>query len=245
MPAVRVWICTEAAWAPGEVGEPGLLALLDSSERARWERLRPPRSKLQFVRAHAFCRLVLGAVTGDDPAGLVVEVGPSGKPLLAGGALPHFNLSHSRGTVAVAVADHRPVGVDVEHERPVDVDALVARFFTPSEQARIRGEPEAARSAAFFRAWVRKEAVVKAAGTGLSVVLGSTEPGRSLTLRWWVAPFQAAPGCPGAVAAEGGGWELEVIRVDDVRELPEGSRALAHPSRSVPPERGVPPDGPA
>jgi 4'-phosphopantetheinyl transferase len=61
------------------------------------------------------------------------------------------------------------IGVDLEvaREGPRFMN-LADRFFSEAESAALRALPDEARPAAFYRAWTRKEAYLKAWGTGLS-----------------------------------------------------------------------------
>lgn len=71
----------------------------------------------------------------------------------------------------VAVARDGDVGVDVELQRPVpDALRLAASNFTPREQRELRETPAgSARERAFLYGWTRKEACLKALGSGLSI----------------------------------------------------------------------------
>ena len=87
--------------------------------------------------------------------------GPQGKPYLPGG--PEFNISHSRGHVAVAFSS-RPLGLDVELVRPF-LEKLPERIFSPRELAWFRGRSST--KADFFTLWTLKESYYKYLGTGL------------------------------------------------------------------------------
>jgi 4'-phosphopantetheinyl transferase len=149
-------------------------ALLSDGERARADRLIAPVLGARFTLARAALRRILGAVTGRDPAALTFTTGPHGKPHLAHGA-PPFNLSHSGDFAAIAVSPGPEVGIDIERIDPRRATAdLAARCFTPVENAALAATPEGEpRTAAFFRIWSRKEAVIKALGEGLTCPLDS------------------------------------------------------------------------
>lgn len=83
----------------------------------------------------------------------------------------HFNLSHSRG-VAAAVVATKPVGVDVEHLRSVDLDAVQSTM-TAAEWKHIHNHAKPME--AFLHLWSRKEAVLKAVGAGLRMNPGTFE----------------------------------------------------------------------
>ena len=80
----------------------------------------------------------------------------------------HLSVSHTGNHVGVAVAS-RPVGLDVERVRPLDVEALAAVALSPAERDRLARDAVTLDDRAFLTIWVRKEAVLKAAGTGLAV----------------------------------------------------------------------------
>jgi 4'-phosphopantetheinyl transferase len=167
-PTCTVWWA--APLAPE--GATALVGLLDAHERARLTRLRRPADRARYLAAHALARLVVSALVGNGSgataAGLTFDRtcrcgAAHGKPVLPGG--PGFSLSHSGQLVGVAVRPDGAVGLDVEQMREVaDLVALAAHVQSPAETARA----DAPGPSAFFRAWTRKEALVKATGRGLA-----------------------------------------------------------------------------
>jgi 4'-phosphopantetheinyl transferase len=189
-------------------------ALLAPDERERAARFVHDVHRRRFIVARAALRRILGAHLGVAPATLRFTEGAHGKPALDGTGL-EFNLSHSHELALVAVTRDAPVGVDVEHLRPV-ADALgIARsHFAPSERAALAAAPADARDLVFLRGWTRKEAFIKAIGEGLSHPLDQfevslTDEARFLGIggdpaaaaRWSLFSFEPAPGYLGAVAA--------------------------------------------
>ena len=146
--------------------------VLDAVERKRAEAFRFARDQEVFSATRAALRRLLGEGLGIAPEVVQFEVGPAGKPALAGGAKGlHFNVSHS-GEVALVALARSEVGVDVERCRPeVEFLNLARRFFAKVEQEAIAAVEGEARREAFYRCWARKEACVKAVGLGLQVEL--------------------------------------------------------------------------
>lgn len=163
----------------------------------------------RHVAAHASLRDILAKRLGQAPSSLRFAAGPHGKPRLAAErTCPHFNLSHSDGGALVAISAGPEVGVDLERERDLDDAALLAaRVFTPAEQTEWARTPEPLRSRAFLTGWTRKEACLKAIGSGLSVEPATFEAGLDPCDRM---VRMGAPGWPALVEVHsldlGTGW---------------------------------------
>ena len=90
-----------------------------------------------------------------------------GRPFIPGG--PDFNISHSEDLVALAVAQHGAVGIDVEKIRPVHIPDFSQSI---PEVANLPGDTSVEEvQNLFFHCWTQKEAVVKGLGKGLLVPL--------------------------------------------------------------------------
>jgi 4'-phosphopantetheinyl transferase len=114
-------------------------------------------------------REILAAYLETSPDAIRIVTGEHGKPELADGTL-RFNLSHSGDLALVAVTRERDVGVDVERiDARRDVLLLAERALDADGAAAVREAPAAQRAVVFHRAWARREAVAKCAGTGLSI----------------------------------------------------------------------------
>lgn len=138
-------------------------------------------------------RGLLGAYLGTPPSSLVFGYGAHGKPELRCDGGLCFNLSHS-GDVAVLALAHAEVGVDVERVRDdVEVSRVAARVFPASDCDRLRAVPADQRLRAFFAGWTRREACLKAVGSGWSE---NEIPEDRLTVK----SFDCADGFLGAIA---------------------------------------------
>lgn len=194
-----------------------LFARLTPAEQARAQRYKITKAREQFVIGRGLLRGLLSDFLGVEPLAVPLELLPSGKPVLAGGAGLHFNVTHTDG-VAVLAAGYSRVGVDVERVRPLaDADGLVGRYFSAAEGAAFRALPECHRLPAFFRGWTCKEAVIKAAGTTVGcladfdVELHPECPPRVLAARdpqlngpgWALAEWRTSDGAAVALAVEG------------------------------------------
>lgn len=154
---------------PPEV-EAQLAALLSPDERARAARFHFPRDRRRFTIARATLRTILARRLEVAPRSLVFAYLEHGKPYLAApqpAAPLDFNLAHAGERMLLVLSTHGSIGVDLEQQRDqVDTKGIAARYFRPEEIAWMNAEPD--RVAAFFRLWARKEAVLKAEGSGVA-----------------------------------------------------------------------------
>lgn len=162
----EVWHIELDAMDPSSTSVAGLCGF----EQERAGRFRFERDAARYVAAHWGLRLVLSEATGSDPTQIRLYADAAGKPHLASGQGIGFSLSHSAGTAVVAVSGSDDVGVDVELWRDLeDVDALAAAHLAPAEHQAWQALPAPQRQRAFITAWTRKEAALKALGTGLDI----------------------------------------------------------------------------
>ena len=162
---------------PGAGDWADLSNFLSEEERARASSFRFDADRWSFAAAHAALRLLLGPMLGCAPHALRFAAGAHGKPRLDDdrhGATVQFNISHTRGCVAVAIASC-PVGVDVEQRRALpDFMAVARSAFAPATFDAIAVCSEGvARTALFYRHWTLGEAFIKATGEGIAQDLSS------------------------------------------------------------------------
>jgi len=147
-------------------------SLLSDIEQARATRLLSDRHRQHYIAAHAGLRWILGRYVGNSPEKLTIQKTSAGKPFLQDSPSIRFNLTHSHGRALVAIAKGQDVGIDLEQVRPeVDVVALAKRFLSDRDQAFIEAGDCTGLHERFLKAWVAREAVFKAAGTGLTFPL--------------------------------------------------------------------------
>ncbi len=151
-------------------------AVLSEEERVRAERFRFDADRRRFTVARASLRRLLAAYLACNPSEVELALGSSGKPRIASDARHalEFNVSHSAGVALLAFARGVEVGVDVEFGRTdVEMVELASRFFSGSEVQLVRNAPTGATAEVFYSIWTRKEACLKALGTGLGLELSS------------------------------------------------------------------------
>lgn len=147
---------------------------IEKNEKLRAEKLRIKEDRETFLVCHALLRRILAKKLNTCPAGINFTTDINMKPGLPGNPL-FFNISHTREAFAFAVTEHSEVGIDLEKaDRNFDFKPLIRRFFSSRECEFILESPEESRDRFFFL-WTRKEALLKAAGTGITENLSQSE----------------------------------------------------------------------
>lgn len=209
--AVHVWLAEMPEWAR-RIDE--LRRVLSPEEVERASRFRQLADQQRSMLARGLTRVLLARYLETDAPILRFELGPNGKPQLAGDrSLLQFNVSHSGDVVLLAFASSAPVGVDVERLRPemLRQEEIAERHFSPGEVRELMALPQADRAGAFFRCWSRKEAYIKMRGDGIFAGLHSfavsLDPGDARLLSAVTGPgaeecsMSALPNIPGYEAA--------------------------------------------
>lgn len=173
VPTVDVWVAASTSLDARDLAR--MATLLTPEETARGARYVRPQDRASFVLTRALVRTTLSRygpvaprdwrfVTNAHDCPFVAEA-QAGSPVL------RFNISHTNGLVALAVARGHRVGVDVEAvTRPV-LEDIPERHFAPDEVRDLRALPAAEQPLVFFDYWTLKEAYIKARGLGLALPL--------------------------------------------------------------------------
>lgn len=194
-------------------------AILSPDEAQTAKRIVVEEKQDRKASSRAHLRRILARYVGTPPQDLKFAYGEHGKPRLAEHDEPRFNLSHSESNGIAAISRGVRIGIDIEFARDERAFTdLADRFFSPTESAELRALPPEARPSAFYRAWTRKEAYLKAWGTGLSFgsdrftldyvsegeggLLATEMPGDDPS-RWHFKDVELGPDYLGAICFEG------------------------------------------
>ena len=205
-----------------------LAETLSADEWMRADRFLFKKHRAHFVAARGCLRAILAKYMDCKPGELAFFYGEHGKPALAppwDKSQLRFNLSHSAGLALIAVSMRHEIGVDVEHlSRKVgQMKDIAKRFFASGEYERLCTLPRGEQRRAFFCCWTRKEAYLKALGTGLAHSLKNFEVslGRKAKLLrikkgntedWTLQHLEPAKGYVGSVAIAGKDVEVKIVK---------------------------------
>ncbi len=203
-----------------------LLRVLSTDEVERAQQFQLKKDRDRFVFTRGTLRLLLSRYLACDPRELEFSYNLHGKPSLDESVCTStlsFNLTHAGDLALIAITDRRRVGIDVEFIwESVELLSIAKNFFTPREYALLQTVPPSLQCAAFYNAWTRKEAYLKARGEGLSllqtvevtllpghpveIVATSDDPEQAR--RWSLHSISSGIDYAGSLAVEGHDWRL-------------------------------------
>jgi 4'-phosphopantetheinyl transferase len=151
-------------------------AFLNDAERVQEPRFYFADDRRRYLVTRALVRTVLSRYAGVAPKDWLFAPNRYGRPAVANpggeGCDLCFNISHTKGLIALAVTKRRELGVDVENISTRQVSLNIAdRFFAPAEVAELANVPPERQQDRFFEYWTFKESYIKARGMGLSIPL--------------------------------------------------------------------------
>lgn len=197
-----------------------LQSVLAQDERQRAARFHFDRDRHRYITGRAGLRHILAHYLAIEARHVAFRYDTTGKPelnLASGTPSVRFNLSHTRNQALLAITRGRRIGTDIEAidaQRPRLTE--IAATFSTSEQAALAALAPHDRVAGFFRCWARKEAFLKALGTGIGSELArfsvSIDPDHAALVEldatlgnaqdWTLIPLEFA-GHAAAIAFEG------------------------------------------
>ncbi len=149
------------------------LSLLSADEAARYHALTTRNVRREYLATRALLRRILSRYASVEPWRWRFRRTEYGRPEIeapSGPSPADFNISHSGGTIAIAVARGagHAVGIDVEGtDRGELARALAGEFMTEEERAALERLHPEHRSRRALQLWTLKEAYAKARGKGL------------------------------------------------------------------------------
>lgn len=155
-------------------GYSNLQNLITNDERLRADKFHFIEDRDTFITCHGLLRSILAKKLKKNPFEITFLNDKNNKPGLIGNPL-YFNITHVREAFAFAISKHFYVGIDMENaDRSIDFIPIINTFFSNEERKFIL-ESQADAQERFFLLWTRKEALLKAIGTGIITNLPQIE----------------------------------------------------------------------
>ena len=197
-------------------------AVLTEEERATAARFHHFENKRRYIIQHGILRRLLGKYTGTGAKDISFTYNENKKPYLQNTiANPcFFNLSHSADEFLIAISNQE-LGVDIERISPKKHwEDIASQYFGVREVQYITSDPNPDK--AFFVCWTRKEAFLKATGTGIDDKLDAISaldgkhaiPADYPVVDWLTESFSVGSGFMGAVTYARPWKEIRLMRMD-------------------------------
>lgn len=164
------WYCSHAL---NQSRIPVYKKLLSIDEVHKANKFKFEKDRNCYIISRGILRILLGKYLEKHPKNIIFQYSQYGKPSLNSNTTLNFNISHSGNTTVFGFVNDLEIGVDVEKIKiDFDVLDLAKNFFSQREIKSLESRPEQLYKS-FYRCWTRKEAFIKAKGSGLSFPLDS------------------------------------------------------------------------
>lgn len=162
MEDITLWLLFSEEMSAEELSE--MYALCSRNRQEKSDRIKFDLKRRESIGAGYLLSLLKNKFSIEEEPVLLAD----GKPVFQNGAV-QFSISHSGGAVLLAFGT-KPLGVDIEYVKEVKLK-IAERFFTGEEYGWIAEQEKERQKDVFCQIWTGKEAVVKAAGGGLTLPL--------------------------------------------------------------------------
>ena len=191
--------------------------LLSQEEQLRSQRFKFEKDQRLNILARSGLRVLAAQYLNCTPVSIQMGYEEYDKPYFLDYPELKFNVSHSGEMIVLAFIQQFELGVDVEYiKTDFEVMDIADNFFALDEIEKLKEVEKELQFEAFYRCWTRKEAFIKAKGSGLSFPLADFsvsigEKAKLLATRWdadekneWsLSSFMPKNGYVGALAVHG------------------------------------------
>jgi 4'-phosphopantetheinyl transferase len=146
---------------------PKLKAYLNVTELQRARKYHFKKDTNQFIICRALLKFILAHHSGQEVSDINIEMDTNKKPYMSSHKSICFNLSHATDYAIIGVKNEDAVGIDIEYlNNDFNFSEIMPDIFSNPEIDIVLNATHKTR--AFYKFWTRKEAIVKATGTGIS-----------------------------------------------------------------------------
>lgn len=208
-----------------------LLPLLSLNEIKRAGKFAYDSDRRQYIITRAMLKRILEVYLQKGIEKIDFHYDTHGKPFLPVHPNLQFNCSHTSHAFAIGITQKYNIGIDIEHkDRLVDISKLKKLLFSENELEQFESIPDVYRQQAFIHCWTKKEALLKATGSGLTRPMNefSLSGSKKETMRfdtvypglknpkWFVKNFHLPGAIVGALATNGQVKSVNYINVNEV-----------------------------
>ncbi len=226
---VDLWHCS---YDVNQVHLSDYRSLLAKDEVVRVKEFKFKIDQVRYIISRGILRLLLGTYLNANPKEIEFHYTFYGKPMVRNKQSLAFNISHSVNKAVFGFVKDAEIGVDVEAiKTDFNVLDIARNFFSSTEIESLENQHEELLYRAFYRCWTRKEAFIKAEGSGLSFPLDAfavsldddltaelleTQWDASKKEKWSLFSFVPTVGYIGAIATS---KDITTISYNDFDEM--------------------------
>lgn len=170
-----------------------LWSLLTEKERFLVDQFKKEDDRQCKLVSYALLKVLLAERTGKPISDIYITREKGKKPYQEGLQTILFNVSHSGEWCCFAFSDTTPIGVDIEEIRPFEEMDFVADMQFSKEE-KISLATAADKTLCFYTIWCRKEAYLKAIGTGIRTELNKIDTTQGKIQSWKLETIAAPQG---------------------------------------------------
>lgn len=146
--------------------------ILNDEEKLKALRYKFDKDRNCYVIARSILKKLLSIYLNIRARHIEIKLGDYGKPYIHHSSKINFNISHSNKAILIGFVLNDNFGIDVEYtQRKLNVKRLAKQFFSEEELNALLALDITDRLQGFYNCWTRKEAFIKALGSGLSFPL--------------------------------------------------------------------------
>jgi 4'-phosphopantetheinyl transferase len=140
--------------------------LLSIEEQRQADGYHFERDRISYIISHIALRRLISHYTRIPPNKINFTKNNFGKPYIDYEGL-YFNLSHTTGKTIIGFFNQE-IGIDIEYlDQELDIDELIPLIMSNKEQKILKQLQAPAKKNMFIKLWTRKEALLKAIGSGI------------------------------------------------------------------------------
>lgn len=209
-------------YAEDPIHQPDWSTLLHPDEIERGWRYHRRDDRLRSLYTRSLLRILTGRYINQNPLAIRLIKGLSNKPELSDNLGWHVNATHSGNWILLAIGRYS-VGIDVEEVKPdFTFTDVIPISFSTQERQYIEAHGNA--TVHFYELWTRKEAFVKAMGSGIDETFAQVPSligfhklettKLAAAGEWTIDSFYVAEGYPAAIAYNGSPGHLQFYTLD-------------------------------
>lgn len=139
---------------------------INREESLRANKFRFSEDRYTYICCHGLLRSILSEKLQKNPLEIIFNYDRNNKPGLIGNPY-YFNITNDRGAFAFVISKYFYAGIDMEKvNRTIDYLPIINNYFSDKERKIILESNDRAYEK-FILLWTRKEALLKALGTGI------------------------------------------------------------------------------